>query len=50
MGDPEGATKIDAARNAATLMVDIMRPDLDYVGLVSFNGNSTLGAALARMV
>ena len=39
MGSPSGNTKLDAAKNAASLYIDAVSDD-DRVGLVAFNGNA----------
>ncbi|MCH7813043.1 MAG: VWA domain-containing protein [Planctomycetes bacterium] len=40
MGDPAGNSKLDAAKNAASLYIDAVS-DSDRIGLVAFDGNGT---------
>ncbi len=47
MADPVNTPKIDAAKNAARLFVDVTDADLDKVGLASFSTNATLDETLA---
>ncbi|MEO0421844.1 MAG: VWA domain-containing protein [Pseudomonadota bacterium] len=45
-GDP--SSKLEAAQNAASLMADITREDLDYMGLASFADDATLHVDLGQ--
>jgi uncharacterized protein YegL len=48
MNDGEDGTKLEAAKNAASLLVDVTRPDLDYVGLATFSGDALVRVPLGE--
>ncbi|MEL7450212.1 MAG: VWA domain-containing protein [Pseudomonadota bacterium] len=48
MAEGDEGTKLEAAQNAASLLADITRPDLDYMGLATFSGDAIVEVPLGE--